>query len=195
MRTLDEEGNPVELENQTEECSCRKKCPLSKEIIDMLVEQMSSELANHSLYMTFANYFAVEGLVKLETYFIRRAKEEYLHHEWIYKYLTENDAIFQYPAIEQTEVEITDRTTPFELSVDREVETTQSINTIVEKAMEIKDWATFQWLNGDSKEDGMLVKEQVEEESTSRTALEIAKMDGSWLRKASAILSFYKKKQ
>lgn len=179
MKLLDERGNPVQVNdsekgvitkgaedtmtytNKTIDKS-RRECTLSKRMIEMLVKQMSAELANHSLYRTFANYFAVEGLPKLEEYWIARAKEEYLHHEWIYKYLTDNDAVFQYPVVPPINVDIPNREMPFDATVDREIETTMSINLIVDQALEEKDWATFQWLNADGEDDGaMLVKEQV----------------------------------
>ena len=179
MKLLDERGNPVQVNdsekgvitkgaedtmtytNKTIDKS-RRECTLSKKMIEMLVKQMSAELANQSLYRTFANYFAVEGLPKLEEYWIARAKEEYLHHEWIYKYLTDNDAVFQYPVVPPINVDIPNREMPFDATVDREIETTMSINLIVDQALEEKDWATFQWLNADGEDDGaMLVKEQV----------------------------------
>nr|DAT50206.1 MAG TPA: hypothetical protein [Caudoviricetes sp.] len=169
----------------------RRKCPLSSVMIEMLVKQMSAELANHALYMTFANYFEVEGLPKLGIYWRGRAKEEYLHHSWIFEYLTENDALFQYPPVPPIKVDIVDRIMPFAATVDREIETTMSINKIVDQAQKEGDWATFQWLNGDDEDTGMLVKEQVEEESISRTILDMAREQATWLRKENAILDFY----
>lgn len=211
MIMYDSEGNPIqEKENdvtktagadetldQTEKNiskeTSRRDCTLSDTIIEMLVKQLGCEIANHNLYKTFANYFATEGLNELETYWNGRANEELVHHNWIYNYLTENDALFQYPPIPAINIEIADRIAPFEATVDREIETTLGINKIVDQAMKEGDWATFQWLNGSNPEDGMLVKEQIEEEATSRTALDIAKEEGSWLRKEKSILSFYTK--
>ena len=109
MRKLDERGNPIQTETPDKGTitkgaedsmtytnkvidKSRRICTLSQSMIEMLVKQLSAELANHSLYRTFANYFAVEGLPKLEEYFKERAKEEYLHHDWIYNYLSENDS-------------------------------------------------------------------------------------------------------
>lgn len=208
MKMLDEQGNPIQekTEQGVQTASAiptmqyteknidksRRICPLSNTMVEMLVKQMSAELANHSLYMTFANYFEVEGLPKLGTYWVGRAKEEYLHHEWIYKYLTTNDALFQYPSVPAINVDITDRVMPFAATVDREIETTLSIHKIVDQAQREGDWATFQWLNGESKEEGMLVKEQVEEESISRTILDMAREQATWLRKERAILAFYR---
>ena len=207
MRVLDAQGNPEQKETKqgvqtvdamstmryTEKVidESRRKCTLSSVMVEMLVKQMSAELANHALYMTFANYFEVEGLPKLGIYWRGRAKEEYLHHSWIFEYLTENDALFQYPPVPPIKVDIVDRIMPFAATVDREIETTMSINKIVDQAQKEGDWATFQWLNGDDEDTGMLVKEQVEEESISRTILDMAREQATWLRKENAILDFY----
>ena len=53
----------------------RRVCPLSTVMVEMLVKQMSAELASHALYMAFANSFEVEGLPKLVIYWRGRAKE------------------------------------------------------------------------------------------------------------------------
>lgn len=140
----------------------RRKCTLSKEIQQLLLRQLKHELQNHNIYMNFANYFGVRGLVILEEYFKQRADEEYLHHSWIRKYLNENDAEYIYPTIEQFDKEITDMITPFKLTVDLEIQTTQMIYEIVDQAANEGDWATFNWLNGHDKETGMLVNEQVD---------------------------------
>lgn len=170
----------------------RRECTLSKEIQELLLRQLKHELQNHNIYMNFANYFGVRGFMVLEEYYKQRADEEYLHHSWIRKYLNENDAEYIYPTIDQFDKKIDDMVTPFRLTVDLEIETTQMINEIVDRAAEEGDWATFNWLNGHDKETGMLVNEQVEEESISRTVRDIAETEGSWLRKEKSIMNAYK---
>lgn len=170
----------------------RRECTLSKEIQELLLRQLKHELQNHNIYMNFANYFGVRGFMILEEYYKQRADEEYLHHSWIRKYLNENDAEYIYPTIDQFDKKIDDMVTPFRLTVDLEIETTQMINEIVDRAAEEGDWATFNWLNGHDKETGMLVNEQVEEESISRTVRDIAETEGSWLRKEKSIMNAYK---
>ena len=170
----------------------RRECTLSKEIQELLLRQLKHELQNHNIYMNFANYFWVRGFVFLEEYFKLRADEEYLHHSWIRKYLNENDAEYIYPTIDQFDKKIVDMVDPFKMTVDLEIETTQMIYEIVDQAAAECDWATFNWLNGHDSVIGMLVNEQVEEESISRTALDIAESEGSWLRKEKSIMNAYK---
>ena len=170
----------------------RRFCTLSEEMIKMLVIQLGAELTNKHLYMTFANFFGTNGLPKLEEYFIKRAEEEELHHRWIFWYLGYCDAEFQYPAIEPIQVEIPNLEYQSLATVDREIETTMGINKIVEQALSEKDWATFNWLHGSNKDEGMLVREQIEEESLSRTIADIASQEGAnWLNKQEKILNFY----
>ena len=54
----------------------RRKCTLSKEIQQLLLRQLKHELQNHNIYMNFANYFGVRGLVILEEYFKQEIKLE-----------------------------------------------------------------------------------------------------------------------
>jgi len=51
---------------------------------------------------------------------------------------------------------------------------------------------TFGWLMNSNPDKPMLVLEQQEEETISRTALDIATTDGSWLRKEKSIMNAYK---
>ena len=74
---------------------------------------------------------------------------------------------------------------PFDMTVAKEVETTKLINDISDLAIEEKDWQTFHWL------DKLLVPEQIEEESLSRTVRDMANTDASWLTKQDSILDFY----
>lgn len=127
----------------------------------MLLRQLKHEMYNHNLYMSFSNFYGVQGLTILEEYYKLRAKEEYLHAEWVRKYLNENDAAYIYPEIPAISETFEDNITPFKLTVDKEIETTQMIYEIVDQAFEEGDWATFNWLNGNNDEVGRLIQEQV----------------------------------
>lgn len=167
----------------------KTECRLSNEMIDKLVDQIHHELYNHNLYKTFANFFLVEGLMKLHQYYVARANEELVHHNWIVDYLNANHIEFKYPAIPEISESFDDYITPFELTLEKEIETTNLINVMVELALKEKDWLTFNWLMKDNG--AKLVAEQREEESISRTALNIANQDDSWISKEAAILDAY----
>lgn len=160
---------------------------ISDSVGKLLVEQISHELFNHNLYRTFANFFATEGITDLEAYYIKRAEEEYKHHRWIVDRLNEADYDFMYPSVPAVNVKIEDFVDPFKQTVDKEIETTKLIFAIAEAAREEKDWQTVTWLQE------KLIPEQHEEESTSRTALDIMSNDASIFRKAKEVYTLLEK--
>lgn len=150
----------------------RKIKTISDSVGDLLVKQIAHELFNHNLYRTFANFFALEGIVSLEKYYIARAEEELVHHRWIVDRLNEADYDFMYPAVEAVTEKFEDIVDPFKLTVLKEIETTELINKIADEAFKECDWQTLTWLQL------KLIPEQHEEETISRTALDIiAKKD------------------
>ncbi len=160
----------------------RKQTLISEKLSTMLVKQLAHELKNYNLYKTFANYFDVEGVVDLAEYYSKRADEEFKHQDWIYKYLTDADIVFQYPAIEANNYVVKNYVEPFQLTVDREIETTDGIYKIYEEAQMEKDYMTVVWLQQH------LVPEQIEEENTSRMALVIMEEDADLYIKAERVL-------
>ena len=72
-------------------------------------------------------------------------------------------------------------------TVDVEIETTEMIYDMADKARELGDHIFLQWLY----RDGLLVAEQSEEMSLSRKALAIMKQDDSILAKQDAIMDLY----
>lgn len=186
-----EQSNDLKIAHSEVDPVKRRICTLSDKMVELLVRQLQHELYNHNLYRTFANFYGTQGLAVLEQYYIKRAEEEKLHHDWIYGYLNENDAVFIYPEIPAIIEKWEDNVKPFSLTVDKEIETTGLIYDMVNQALSDNDWNTFNWLNGDDDKIGRLVQEQREEESISRTALDIAESDGSWLRKEKSIMNAY----
>lgn len=161
----------------------RKVCQVSEKIQDLLIKQAAHELKNFNLYNSFSNYFSLEGLVDLQKYYAKRAKEEKLHHQWILDYMNDADARIEYPVIEvNTEQKIPNILFPFTATVDREIQTTQMIYAIYEVAIEEKDFMTASWLYE------KLIKEQIEEESISRMAVSIIETDADIFIKAEQIL-------
>ena len=166
--------------------SNRKLCLISPAIGKMLVEQLAHELKNFNLYMSFANHYAIEGYPDLEKYWKIRANEEMKHHEWCFKYLTDADYRVNYPTIEENKEEFSGIITPFKLTVEREIETTNMIYKIHEAAIAEKDYMTAYWVLDP------LLKEQIEEENTSRMALAIIEEDSDTYIKSKEILSLLK---
>ena len=171
----------------------RRECTLSEQMQKLMLRQMQHELYNHNVYLTFANYFGIRGLSLLEEYYKLRAHEEYIHFQWVMNWMNQNDAEFICPAVEQYSDKISDYYTPFNVTVDLEIQTSALIDEMIDLAFDEGDYATYNWLFGHDPEKGRLREEQVEEEATSRTVRDIANTEGSWLRKEKSILDFYKK--
>ena len=168
-----------------------RETSLSDTLRDMFVNQLAHELKNYTLYNAFSVYFSCNGLEKLGKYYKGRADEELLHQQWIMDYLSECDAKFEYPAIAMNENQnVKDYITPFEMTVDREIETTQLINAIADEAFKEHDWKTLSFLLG-TFNSARLIPEQIEEESLSRTALDIMRTDDHILRKENQIYDLY----
>jgi ferritin len=147
---------------------------------------MSKEMYNHFLYLSIANYFSTSGILDLEEYYRKRADEERVHFMWIFDYLTDQDYELTVPAVEAIKEKINEDRDAFVITVQKEIETSDSIDKIYSLALEEKDNFTRQWL------DRLLIIEQVEEESTSRTALEIFDLDDPILDRAKRILKLLK---
>lgn len=157
---------------------------MSTKVGDLLVNQLSHELKNFNLYNSFANYFSLEGIVDLETYYAKRAAEEKNHHDWILSFLHDADYRVKYAITPVNEEQSVDSwLAPFKATVDREIETTQMLYAIYEAVLSEKDYMTASWLYE------KLIKEQIEEESISRMAVSIIEIDGDIFNKAEAILN------
>lgn len=162
-------------------------CSIHPELQKMLIEQMAHELYNHNLYRAFANYYSVNGLNKLAKYYSDRAMEEYNHYMWCVDFANECDLKYSMPTVNAVSEKFDDFIKPFELSLDVEIETTEMIYDMADKAKDVGDYIFLQWLN----KPGMLIEEQNEECSLSRKALAIMKLDDSILAKQDAIEQLY----
>lgn len=166
----------------------RKLCQISDELGSLLTKQAAHELKNYNLYMSFSNYFSLEGVVALEEYYYKRAEEEKIHFNWVVSYLNTTDYRFICPAIEENQKQkATNWLDPFIATVEREIETTQLIYAIYEQAHLERDYMTCTWLYKD------LLPEQIEEESTSRQAQKIMETDADIFIKAKRILNLLNK--
>ena len=105
-----------------------------------------------------------------------------LHHDWINTYLSNADYKYEHPEVEVNIEKIKTYIDPFEATIVREILTTDLIYNIYNVAQEEKDYMTCSWLYK------KLIKEQIEEENTSRMAYSIMNQDGSIFTRAKRIL-------
>ncbi len=169
----------------------RRECTLSPAMQKLMLRQLASEMANHNIYRSFANFYGVRGLSLLEEYYNRRAEEEMKHHNWVLGYLSETDTEYVYPEIPPVTEKWDTLEKPFDITVDKEIETTQMIQEMLDLAFDEGDYFTWDFIMGHDSEKGELLHEQREEENTSRTVRDIINTEGSWLRKEKSVLDFY----
>ena len=179
----EQQAPPQEHEEHSKNCHM-----LSEAMQNLLEAQLSHEQYNHNLYKSFANFFGTQGFMLLEEYYNGRAAEEMKHFDWIVEYLNERDAKIAYPAIDAIAEKPNNMAEPFQMTIAKEVETTDLIFKLLEQAKKESDYMTEAWLMSPGK----LIQEQTEEESISRTAFDIANGEGDWLTKERAILKAYK---
>jgi ferritin len=161
---------------------------IHEDLQKMLIDQMAHELYNHNLYMSISNFYSVKGLKKLSLYYQRRAEEEYNHYMWCVSFANEADMGYIMPSIDAiSEKWGDDLIKPFNITLDAEIDTTDMIYDMVDKAKDLEDYIFLQWLN----KPGLLLEEQLEEMSLSRKALAIMSLDDSILAKQDAIASLY----
>lgn len=180
----------MKLKQKTEETTSKRNLGLSESMINLLIKQVGHELHNYTLYKTLANYFGTNGLNLLKEYYLGRADEELLHHQWIVDYLDERGIFFKYPGISEVTEEFDEYLDAFELTLVVEEETTKMIYEIVDLAKKEDDYLTLCWLMQSTG--SQLLKEQAEEIAISELALDIASHEGSWFEKERAILAAYK---
>ncbi|MDL2252011.1 hypothetical protein LJC12_04095 [Odoribacter sp. OttesenSCG-928-J03] len=152
----------------------RRESYLSDEVAQLLIEQIGHELNNQYLYHNFAIWYDTNSYFGQAAYFYKRKEEEMNHAQWIIDYLTQSDYSFEIPATDPKLIDIYKGVTgkkldivhPHKATIDREIETTELIHKIYEKALEKKDYITTHWLK-------RLLEEQAEEEELSHVALDI----------------------
>lgn len=160
----------------------RKLSLISPTVGELLVKQVAHELKNRNLYLSYANYFSVEGITDLDKYYRKRAEEENLHHQWIMDYLSEGDYKFTYPTVEKNTEVFEDYITPFKQTIDRELLTTEMIYAIYDAGTAERDYMLCSWLYD------KLIKEQIEEENISRMARTIMEETSDIYLKADKVL-------
>lgn len=161
---------------------------ISSEIEKLLLLQLEHEMKNHNLYKMFSLYYNEQGYRKLCSYYIKRAKEELDHYNWIQNYLLDCDVCLKEDLkISANDNKIKDLKSPFVDTVEREVETTKMIYKIVDAAVKESDWKTFNFLHKD------LIPEQIEEEKLSRAVLKLISCDTDWFTKQDNVLELYGK--
>lgn len=144
---------------------------ISKALVDLINEQIAHELIASNQYLQLATYFDGQALRKLSEFFFKQSEEEREHALKFVHYLTEvggNVRILEIPA---ANYDVKSAEHAFQMSLDWEKEVTRRIHAMMDLAVEEKDYASQAFLQ-------WFVTEQVEEESSMETMLQIVQKAG-----------------
>lgn len=133
---------------------------VSKEIRDSLLIQYGKEVYNSHFYLFLSAYLTNKGLDKLSKIFMDQYEEEKSHSLMIFKFLTDLNQIIIIPEIEEVDIAINSIIDIGEMFVNREIETTDSLNSIKLLAIEQGDCLSEEFIRG------MLVKQIAEMEES-----------------------------
>jgi len=144
---------------------------ISKALVDLINEQIAHELIASNQYLQLATYFDGQALRKLSEFFYKQSEEEREHALKFVHYLTEvggNVRILEIPA---ANYDVKSAEHAFQMSLDWEKEVTRRIHAMMDLAVEEKDYASQAFLQ-------WFVTEQVEEESSMETMLQVVQKAG-----------------
>ncbi len=134
---------------------------MENKIYDLINDQINKELYSAYLYLSFADYYADEGLDGYANYFMIQAQEERDHAMIFRKYLLENDKMPHLLAIAEPDKTFTDHMGPLKAALEHEEYVTSLINNIFATALELHDYRCLQFMK-------WFVDEQMEEEDNAR---------------------------
>jgi ferritin len=144
---------------------------ISKAMVDLLNEQIAHELIASNQYLQIATYFDGQALRKLSGFFYKQSEEEREHALKFVHYMTEVGADVRILEIPAASYDIKSAEQAFQMSLDWEKEVTRRIHAMMDLAVSEKDYASQAFLQ-------WFVTEQVEEESSMETMLQIVQKAG-----------------
>ena len=144
---------------------------LSESMQEALNNQVNREIFSAYLYMSMSAHSTYIGLKGFANWFMVQYQEEMVHAMKIYDYINDQGGRVKLQAIEEPASEFESPLDMFEKTLKHEQYITESINEIVDLAIEEKDHATnifMQWY----------VTEQIEEEGNDNEIISKLKLIG-----------------
>lgn len=138
---------------------------VSQEIEQLINDQLIKENFSANMYLSMASWFADKGLNGFANYYLIQYREELDHFLIFYHYLLSVGARPIVGGVEAPQKEFSGVKEILELTLEHEKSITESINKILGKAHELRDFKTINFL-------AWFVEEQVEEEDNASTVLD-----------------------
>ena len=144
---------------------------ISEKMSEALNEQVGNEFGAYLQYLSIASYFESESLPELAGFFFAQAEDERSHAMKFVKYINDAGAALTIPAIPAPRHQYESAEVAVRLSLDWEKTVTRQINSIMDLAMQEKDYLSRGFLD-------WFVDEQMEEISTMESLLKTVQRAG-----------------
>lgn len=142
---------------------------LSKEVINLLNEQIAKEMFASNLYLSMSSWCFENSYDGAGEFLLQHAAEESEHAKKLITYLNETDSHVKLTAVPSPSDEFKSLLDVFEQTYEHEQSITKSINELVDFMLEHKDYPTFNFLQ-------WYVAEQHEEEALFRGIVDKIKL-------------------
>ncbi len=144
---------------------------LKDKMVDALNQQINEEMYSAYLYMAMSAYFDSLGLKGFANWMMVQYNEEMDHAMKIYHYLQAQGAEIKLKAIAEPQQKWDSPLDAFKATLKHEQHITECINNLVDIAEELKDRATYNFLQ-------WYIDEQVEEEENDREIIDKLELIG-----------------
>jgi len=130
---------------------------------EALNEQVRVEAESSQVYLAMASWAEIQpGIDNITSFFYRHSDEERMHMLKLIKYINERGGFAMIPALPQPTLTFPSISHAFKALLKHEMMVSESINKLVDIALDDKDYATHNFLQ-------WYVAEQIEEEALART--------------------------
>jgi ferritin len=144
---------------------------ISKKMLDALNNHLNEEFYSSYLYLSMAAYFEEKNLNGFANWFKLQAQEEWAHGMKFYDFINQTGGKVTLKAIKAPKTSWKSILDIFKETLAHEKHITSLINKLVGQAMQVKDYASNNFLQ-------WFVSEQVEEEATAEEILNKLKLIG-----------------
>jgi ferritin len=136
---------------------------LTKKMQEALNEQVKIEAQSSQVYLAMASWAEIQpGIDNITSFFYRHSDEERMHMLKLIHFINERGGFAVTPKLDQPALTFPSIKHAFKSLLDHEIYVSESINKLVDIALEEKDYATHNFLQ-------WYVAEQIEEEALART--------------------------
>ena len=136
---------------------------LSKRMQEALNEQIKIEAESSQVYLAMASWAEIQpGIDNVTSFFYQHSDEERMHMLKLIHFVNERGGFATVPALPQPLLTFPSIKHAFEALLKHEIFVSESINKLIDIALEEKDYATHNFLQ-------WYVAEQIEEEALART--------------------------